>query len=192
MTEHEPVVFGTAIEAMRNALKDSLTPALQERLKQRGIDLAKIRPAYPMDLWVDVIRIAGNELLAHVPESERYVQLGRRFMRGFVDTGVGFAALQLGKLIGVKRTLQRMGRNFRQASNYLETEITDVGPKELRIRTFTAAAFLPRATDRTNLVTDYRRGVLTEVLVLLGAQGRVEVLEQDLERQDSTFRVTWA
>ncbi|MFT3710986.1 MAG: DUF2378 family protein [Archangium sp.] len=188
----EPVVFGTAIQAMRNALKDQVTPALHERLKKSGVDFDKIRPAYPMDTWVEVIRIAGAELFSNEPESTRYVTLGRSFMRGFAETGVGFAAHQLGKLIGVKRTLMRMGRNFRQASNYLETEISDVGEKEVRIRTYTHQKFLARATDRTNLVTDYRRGVLTEVLVLLGAVGTVDIIERSLEKQDSTFRVTWS
>lgn len=187
----EPIVFGTAIEAMRNSLKDSLTPKLRDRLKQAGVDVEKIRPAYPMNTWVDVIRLVAAELVADQPESTRYVALGRRFMRGFVETGVGFAAHQLGKLIGVKRTLMRMGRNFKQASNYLETEVTEVGPRELHLRTFTNQRFLARTTDRTNLVTDYRRGVLQEVLALLGAEGAVEIIDLHVDRQDVTFKVTW-
>lgn len=191
MSSDEPVVFGTAIEAMRNALKDALTPALRERLKQHGVDLEKIRPAYPMDTWVTIIRLVAAELMGELPEETRYVALGRRFMRGFVETGVGFAAHQLGKLIGVKRTLHRMGRNFKQASNYLETEVTEVGPRELLIRTFTNERFLARATDRTHLVTDYRRGVLQEVLALLGADGTVDIAELHVDKQDVSFRVAW-
>jgi uncharacterized protein (TIGR02265 family) len=188
----EPVVFGTAIEAMRNALKDALTPALRAQLKDRGVDLDKVHPAYPMDTWTDIIRVVAAAVMPDVPEHERYVLLGRRFMRGFAETAVGLAARQLGRLIGVRRTLLRMGRNFKQASNYLETEITEVSANELRLRTFTNERFLARTRDRSTLVTDYRKGVLEEVLVLLDATGTVEIVDLKPERQDVTFRVTWS
>jgi glucans biosynthesis protein len=104
---------------------------------------------------------------------------------------LGLAALTIAKVIGVKRTLQRMGRNFKQATNSLEAEVTELGPKAVRIRTFTAERYLPRSADRSTLVTEYRKGLLEQTLVLIGAQGTVTIEEHHPERQDVTFRIEW-
>lgn len=93
-------------------------------------------------------------------------------------------------VIGVKRALLRMGRNFKRAANDIETKARDVG-REVQLRTFTAPQFLGKASDRSTLITDYRRGVLEEVLALLGIAGTVEAVEVHVERQDVTFRITW-
>ena len=153
--------------------------------------MSRILPAYHMDLWCDALRVLGRHLEADAPEAVRYVRLGGSFMQGYTSTPIGVAALTMCRLIGPRRTLLRMGRNFKQASNYLETEITELGPKELLIRTFTNERFLARATDRTHLVTDYRRGVLQEVLALLGAEGTVDIAELHVDKQDVSFRVAW-
>lgn len=190
-TDLEPVVFGTAIDALAKALKGKLTPELRAAIKNKGIDLDKLQPAYSMNVWVELVRLCANQLLPDVPQSERYQELGRIFMRGFIETPLGFAALTIAKVIGVKRTLQRMGRNFKQATNYLEAEIAELGPKEVRIRTFTAERYLPRTTDRSTLITEYRKGLLEQTLVVIGAEGTVTIEEHHPERQDVTFRIAW-
>ena len=187
----EPVVFGTAVEGMRKALGKQFTPALRDQLKAAGIDFEKVQVAYSLDSWLVVIRTLGATLGAEVPEADRYQHLGRIFMRGFVETPLGFAALAAGRVFGVKRTLMRMGRNFRTAANYIETELTDVGPKELRIRTYIHEKFLPRVSDRSMLIVEYRMGVLQEVLALVGGKGVVKIVDAKPERHDVTFHITW-
>ena len=188
----EPVVFGTAVDGMRRALGDQLTPAIRQQLIAVGIDFDKVQAAYSLDTWLAVVRTLAASLAADVPEDERYRHLGRLFMRGFVETPLGFAALTTGKVFGIKRTLLRMGRNFRTAANYIESELVEVGPKEVRIRTYIHEKFLPRVTDRSLLISEYRQGVLQEVVALLGGKGEVRLVEAHLERQDVTFRITWA
>ena len=188
----EPVVFGAAVDGMRKALGKHFTPALLETLKQAGVDFDKPQVAYSLDTWLVVMRALGATVAGEVPEHERYQHLGRLFMRGFVETPLGFAALTAGKLVGIKRTLLRMGRNFRTASNYIETEFVEVGPHELRIRTFIHEKFLPRVSDRSTLIADYRQGVLQEVLALVGGVGSVQVVDAKHDRHDVTFRITWA
>lgn len=121
------------------------------------------------------LRIVARHLAPSLPEREEFVHLG---------------ALALAKVIGVKRALLRMGRNFKRAANDIETKARDVG-REVQLRTFTAPQFLGKASDRSTLITDYRRGVLEEVLALLGIAGTVEAVEVHVERQDVTFRITW-
>lgn len=185
------MVFGAAVEGMKKALGKHFTPALKAQLASTGVDFDRPQVAYPADTWVDVVRIVGDALAAELPERQRYTQMGRLFMRGFVETGVGFAALTAGKLLGVKRTLLRMGRNFRTAANYVETEFTELGPKELLIRTWVSEVYLAKIKDRSNLILEYRQGVLQEVLVLVGGKGTVELIKADPTRLDGTFRASW-
>ncbi|MFZ5443800.1 MAG: DUF2378 family protein [Myxococcota bacterium] len=188
----EPVIFGAAIEGIRRAFAKQLTPELVAQLASGGVKLEHPQVAYPADTWVFVVRTVGDALASEVPERERYVHIGRLFMRGFVQTGVGFAALTAGKVMGVRRTLLRMGRNFRTAANYIETEFTEVGPKELLIRTWVREPFLSKIKDRSTLILEYRQGVLQEVMELVGGQGQVELLAADAARHDGRYRATWA
>jgi uncharacterized protein (TIGR02265 family) len=135
--------------------------------------------------------LVGDALAAEFPPERRYVELGRLFMRGFVETGLGRAAAMAGKVVGVRRTLLRMGRNFKTGSNYLETEFTEVGPTELLLRTWVEPRYLPRISERSTAILDYRRGILEEVLAQLNAQGSVEVVAQNIETREATFRVAW-
>jgi uncharacterized protein (TIGR02265 family) len=186
----EPVVFGSAIEGMRKALGKKFTPALRDQLNAVGVDFEKVQVAYSLASWLEVIRVLARTLGAEVPEADRFRHLGRMFMRGFVETPMGFAALTAGKVFGTRRTLLRMGRNFRTAANYIETENTELGPKELRIRTWINPKFLPRIADRSMLIADYRRGVLEEVIALLGSTGTVEFVDVNPDVHDITFHIT--
>ena len=186
----EPVVFGSAIEGMRKALGKQFTPALRDELKVTGIDFEKVQVAYSLGSWLHALRILAKSLGTEVPEDDRYRHLGHMFMRGFVETPLGFAALTAGKVFGTKRTLLRMGRNFRTAANYIETELTDVGPKEVRIRTFIMPKFLPRVPGSAMLIVEYRQGVLEEVVTLLGSKGTVQVVDVKPDVHDVTFHIT--
>lgn len=187
----EPVVFGTAIEALAKALKGRITPELRAAIKGRGIDLDRLQPAYSMNMWVEMVRLCAQHLLPELPESERYSALGHLFIQGFIETPLGLATFAIAKVIGVKRTLLRMGRNFKQATNYIEADIVDVGPKEVRIRTYTADRYLARITDRSELISEYRRGLLEEILVILNTEGTVTLTERHPERHEVTFLVAW-
>lgn len=187
----EPIVFGSSVEALRNALAKQLTPALRQELLQVGLDFDKVLPAYPMDQWVDALRIVARHLAPQLPEHDQYVHLGRQFMQGFVATAVGKAALAISRVIGPRRTLLRMGRNFKQATNYIETHTTEVGERELHLRIYTHERFLEKTRDRSTLVTDYRRGVLLAVMEFIRVEGTVDITDVHPERQDVTFRLRW-
>lgn len=191
-TREEPVVFGSAVEALRNGLQARFSAPLLEELRTLGLDMSRILPAYHMDLWCDALRILGRHLEGDAPEAVRYVRLGGSFMQGYTSTPIGTAALTMCRLIGPRRTLLRMGRNFKQATNYIESETKETGPKELLLRTYTHERFLDRTRDRSLLVPEYRRGVIEEILKLIRAEAVVEFVESHPEKQDVTFRVRWS
>lgn len=191
ISDHEPVVFGAALDGLRKALDKQLTPELRKELLGIGVDFERLQVAYSLDTWLQVVRMVAGTVSANLPEGLRYRHLGRVFMRGFVQTTIGFAALTAGKLFGVKRTMLRMGRNFKTAANYIETTSEEVGPKELKIRTFIQPEFLPKVKDRSMLILEYRQGVLEEVLAQVGGVGTVEIIDPHPEVHDATFHIRW-
>lgn len=187
----EPVVFGPALEGLKKALGERFTPQLREVLKREGINLDQVQVAYGLDTWLKGIRIIADAMGAEVPPAERYRHLGRSFIHGFVETPIGFAALTAGKVFGVKRTLMRMGRNFKTAANYIDSEVADLGPNEMSIRTFVPEKFLSRMSQQSQLFVEYRQGVLQAVLDVLAVKGEVEIVRADLTRHDFTYRISW-
>ncbi|GMU61072.1 MAG: DUF2378 family protein [Myxococcales bacterium] len=193
VTSAEPVVFATAVEGTRKAYARRFTPELRAELKALGMDLEAIQAAYPLNTWLAAARLMGRAFFPELEEAERQRQLGREFMKGYVQTAIGFATLTTAKLIGVKRTLLRMGRNFRTAANYIEVDVLDVGPREVHLRAQVGEEFMPRVGPAANdIILHYRRGVLEETLVLLGVTGTVDVLEAPAQRPGGLFRITWS
>jgi len=176
---------------MRKAFHRQFTPQLLAELKGMGIDFDHALAAYPLDVWLKVVRVLAERFAADVPAADRVQHLGRIFMRGYVQTAVGMATLAAAKVMGLRRTLLRMGRNFRTAANYVITEAKEVGPKEVHIRTFIDPQYLPRVTDHSLLLSEYRQGVLQETLVLVGGKGTVDIIDAKPDVQDVTFRVRW-
>lgn len=188
----EPVVFGPVVDGLRKALGKQLTPEVKQRVLAVGIDFERSQVAYPAGAFLSALEIVGEALASEFPVETRFVQLGRLFMRGFVETGMGLAALTAARVLGVRRTLLRMGRNFKTGSNYLETAFTEVGPKELVLHTWVPPELRAKLTGNGKAIIDYRRGILEEVLALLHANGSVEVMALDTVSLDATFRITWA
>lgn len=189
--QHQAVVFSDAVLGFKKSLGARFTPVVEAELKALGFDFARLQVAYPLSQWVKGLRFVADHIGADVPQGERFRHLGRIFMQGFVETPMGFAALTAGRVFGIKRTLLRMGRNFRTATNYSFSEEREVGPKEVELRVGIAPDFLPHVEERSALFAEYRQGVLEGVLDVMGVKGTVAVLNVDLARQDFTYRVSW-
>jgi len=192
-TAAEPVVFDSAIEGTRKAFARQLTAELKAQLKGVGLDLDHPQAGVTLDTWLKAMRLLAGALFPQLKPEERHRQLGREFMKGYVQTAIGFATLTTAKLIGVKRTLLRMGRNFRTAANYIEAEALDIAPKEVHLSVIVGTEFLPRVPPNANdVIVHYRHGVLEETLRILGVAGAVEVLEVHPGRPGGRFRITWS
>jgi uncharacterized protein (TIGR02265 family) len=187
----EAVVFADAVASLKKSLGARFTPQVQAELKALGLDFDKLQVAYPLNQWLQALHLVSRHVVADVPVADRFRHLGRLFIQGFVQTPMGFAALTAARVFGVKRTLLRMGRNFRTATNYAVSEERDVGPKEVQLRICVAPQYLPGIEEKSALFLEYRHGVLEGVLEVLGVRGTVEVLSVDLPKQDFTYRVTW-
>lgn len=187
----EPLVFQQGIESFRKSLQQRLTPSLAAEVKAMGIDFERPAMAVSLATWEGVVGHIAGRLYPELPEAERYFALGRMFMLGYTQTTIGAAVLTLARIMGVRRTLHRMGKNFRTVANFIETEVTDQGPNQLQLATWMRADLLARHRRPTLIFANYRRGVLQETLALLGATGTVAVTESNLEKQRVVFSIQW-
>lgn len=189
-SEH-PVVFGGAFEGLARAWGPSLTPSLIARLDTLGVNLKKVQAAYPLPVWLETLDLAAHALSTEATAEARYRVVGRLFVRGFIQTGVGLAAVGFGKVLGPKRMLQRMGRNFRTGTNYLDSDFIDEGPKVVRIGTFVSNRFRPHMGPGSMAYGMYRQGILEEAVVSMGVKGTVELVNANVETQDFSYRISW-
>lgn len=123
--QQERLWFSTVIEAIFiKGLGERLTPDLTASIRKAGIDLAKLQPAYPVEQVRAACKIVMPVLFGDMTEADAFHQLGVSSMRGYTETLLGKALLQILKLIGPRRSLLRMHTSMRSGNNYLETSST--------------------------------------------------------------------
>ncbi|MFN7134222.1 MAG: DUF2378 family protein [Myxococcales bacterium] len=188
----QAVVFEGVMEGIHRSFGPRLTPALREELRRLGVDFHALLPAYPLELWEDVVRRIARALYPELPEHAQWERMGFEWMEGYVQTVLGRAVLAMGRVIGPRRALERMGRNFRTAGNYLHAEAVVHGPTDVEVRTHLVEPFASQWRNRPSVMPWYRVGVLRGSLHALGVTGaRVEVVQWDHARHQGSYRLTW-
>lgn len=176
----EKLWFQQSIEGLlvRGVGKD-MTPALREKLRALGIDLASLQPGYDAKVVSQAIRLTAAELFPGRPEAEALREVGALFMRGYVETLLGRAMVQVMKVVGPRRSLERMQRNFRTGSNYIETRFTSLGKGQAELW-FNDVSGIP----------DFYAGVMSAG-GRLAAAGNVRVTVHPSTDESCRFLVEW-
>jgi|APLak6261679142_1056127.scaffolds.fasta_scaffold00041_44 uncharacterized protein (TIGR02265 family) len=176
----ERLWFSTVIDAVFiKGLGDKLTPALKADIKAVGIDLDKMQPAYPIEVVMKAFRVLIKQQYAGMTEEEAFHQLGLSSMRGYTETLLGKALIQILKLIGVRRSLLRMHTSMRSGNNYLETFSTVVASNCIELK-FSDVSGIP----------SFYQGILEEGGRMAHAKN-LKVTTAAEEPPGHTFRVEW-
>lgn len=176
----ERLWFSTVIEAVFiKGLGGRLTPELKQQLRALGIDLDRLQPAYPVEAVRKSFRHVTAQLFEGQPEDEALRELGMSSMRGYGDTLIGKALIQILKLIGVRRSLLRMHTSMRSGNNYLETFSNVIAPNCVELR----------FSDVTGMPSFYQ-GILEEGGRMAHAKN-LRVTSVKSEPPGHTFRVEW-
>ncbi|MFZ5439319.1 MAG: DUF2378 family protein [Myxococcota bacterium] len=134
---HERVEFEQVAEGLlKGALEAHLDPQLVERLRAAGLDLTrKLAPAYPAAQFYKWLLIVSRHRFPGMSDEEASREVGRlAVMRGMQSTLIGRAALTAMQLLGVRRSLKRLGSSFKHGNNYIEAKVTELGPTSMEIQ----------------------------------------------------------
>jgi uncharacterized protein (TIGR02265 family) len=173
----EKLWFSQSIEGLFiRGVGEAMTPALRAQLLGLGIDLERLKPAYPNDAVVSSIRLSGEALFPGKPEPEALREMGKLFMKGFAETLIGRAMVQFMRVIGPRRSLQRMERNFRTGGNYIETRFTSLGERKAQVW-FNDVSGIP----------DFYAGIIERGGQFAGARA----LQVTFDAGTSAFDVNW-
>lgn len=178
----ERIEFEQAVDGLfRGALDAYSDPALVELLRQHGLDLTqKLKPAYPAPDFYRWVRLAARHRFPDVSEAEAVRQVGKLAVRrGLQSTVIGRAVLVSLKLLGIRRSLLKIGRSFRNGNNYIEATVEELAPTSLAIR------LGPLVGPK-----EYVEGVLEEGPLVLGAKTS-RVTELRTEGEHHVFQVDW-
>lgn len=176
----ERLWFSTVIEAVFiKGLAGKLSPGLMASIKKAGIDLAKLQPAYPVEQVYATCKLVVPVLYSGMTEAEGFHQLGLSSMRGYTETLLGKALIQIMKLIGVRRSLLRMHTTMRGGNNYLETSSTVLSSNCVELR-FSDVSEMP----------SFYQGIIEEGGRMAHAKN-LRVTTTDQTPPGHTFRVEW-
>jgi uncharacterized protein (TIGR02265 family) len=175
----EKLIFSQTFEGIFRALGPRLDPSLSAALRQLGLDTQKpLEPAYPLAVFLEAVRLIGQRLFPELDADGQAHALGREFMDGYSQTMVGRAMVGMMRVLGPRRTLERLSRQFRTGNNFSETTLTQVSPAEFQL-------WCNQVT-----IPGWYAGLIERGLELAGAKAPLALLLR-LDETGGTFRVTW-
>lgn len=136
MAPIEKIEFSQSVEGLFiKGLGSILTPQLRQSLRDEGLDLDKpLRPGYPaadFHRWVDLV---ARTVFAEFDRDEAIRRVGHRAVAGLEEGLVGKALAAGLKLIGPKRSLQRVERIFKNNNNYQVATLVELTESDARVR----------------------------------------------------------
>lgn len=172
------VVFAQSMEGLYRALTPH-TQAEQAAFLRAGVKGGdQFAAGYPIETWLELLDACASSRFAQLPELERYTAVGRLFFLGFEKTLMGSALLALLKVIGPRRMLERLTRNFRSANNFTVGTLTSLAPNHHRLHiNFTARP-------------GFYLGVIESGCQRAGAAG-LSVAALETNAQGTTYEVKW-
>ena len=175
----EQMTFAHTIESGLHGLGDDLTPALREKIREKGIHLDRpLLPAYPRATWEAVLGAIAEELYPRVPYDEAHRLVGRRLSQAYNETAIGRAVAESLRVRGPEHALERMSRTLRSGNNYAETRLTRTGENAFELW-----------VNETNGSPGYIQGVLETVMENAGAKAEIEVRSSG--GQAATYSIRW-
>ena len=158
------------MESLLFALRGSHTPALKARLLASGLDVDHPPSgAVPATSWARWIDDAAAALYPDLAVDARHRRIGTLALDGFKDTTIGKALMGILKIIGPRRSMHRLARNYRTVNNFCEPEVVERAPNQFTV-TFHDAIGMP----------EYWAGTLQAAAESIGApEPRVAVVKHD-------------
>lgn len=175
----DKLIFSQTFEGLFRAAGPALDAPTIAALRAAGVDPeAELRPAYPLPVFHEAVRVLGQRLFPGEPADAQTRRLGRAFMDGYGRTMVGRAMVGMMRVIGPRRTLERLSRQFRTGNNFSETRLKELGPGHSELWCNQVA------------FPAWYEGIVARGLELTGAQDvTARLIRQDAD--GATFEIRW-
>lgn len=132
----EQIEFSQSVEGLfLKGLGAMITPTIKSSLRATGLDLDKpLRPGYPAaDFHKWVIQV-GTALYPDLSRDEAVRRIGHRAVSGLEEGMIGKALSAGLKLIGPRRSLQRVERIFKNNNNYQQASLIELGERDAKVK----------------------------------------------------------
>lgn len=124
------LIFSSSIEALLKVAQGRIKPETQAKLAALRLGPPhKLEPAYPAEDWARAVQLIAADLFPHLEPDAQHRELGRATVLQFADTFIGKALFAAAKLVGARRSLERMTRSLRTGANFIETRFRVVDDK---------------------------------------------------------------
>ena len=122
------VVYSQAVEGLVRCLGVDLTPSLQDRMMELGVNVrGSLNVEYPADVWCRCLVAVTETLHPTLSRDARMQKLGERFItRGYPQTLAGKATVGLLQVIGPTAFIKRFKIMVGSSNNYLRAETSAV------------------------------------------------------------------
>lgn len=175
----ERLVFRQVVEALFvNGLADRMTATVQKAIAARGIDITKLLPGYPHEVWEAAI-LEAVALFPELSRSEALIELGRRLARASIEQNpVGKSLMPILRILGTAKAVRRSLKNG-ASENYNQVGFSNEGPKSIDV-----------SMSFVGTIPEFVSGTQLALLEALGAKGgRVKVFAY--EPPAATYRLEW-
>lgn len=175
------IVYESTVDVLfRRALKSRMTERCRARLKEAGIDVdAPLKPKYPRLTFIRGLTIVSEELFPDLPRDKALFEVGGLVFTHFTETVVGRTALTIMKILGPRRTLNRMTESYRSSNNFMEARVTERAPTHVEL-------WLSQCSG----VPTYYLGGIYRAFTLMGVQG-LDVRVKLIERDACVLAISW-
>lgn len=178
MTQNWFVYEHTVDGLFFKALRERITPPLQARLKELGIDLDGKPKSVPHVQWKEALALAANALFEGSTD-ERFRQLGNAVLLRHEETVMGKAVIAVMRLMGPVRVLKRINSTLGSGNNYIQANLAP-----------TSLTSWEGTVNECNGNPHYIAGVIEQGLVITGAKNP-KVLVSDFDGHSARFQITW-
>jgi uncharacterized protein (TIGR02265 family) len=127
------VAFASLFESLERILEPVRDASVDARLRELGVDLRHLKPAYPMETWYACIELAMSRFDPSLTFEQKQNRFGVRLVETYGETLIGKALYSMMRVIGPERSIVRATRAFRTSVNFLETSHVMHGPRDFEL-----------------------------------------------------------
>lgn len=128
-TGDNKLIFSAAIESLLS-VTDGIKPQTRQALAALRMGPPhKVEPAYPAKDWATAVKLVGADLFPDDDAFNQQRKVGAAAVTRFSEGLLGKAMFGVARLMGARRSMERMTRNLRTGANFIETRLTVIDEK---------------------------------------------------------------